>query len=90
MNRKLKRIITKMYTIKIVKKSWTTMKHLLPKKGSNFELKILLNDEIIEDKEKVAKLFNEAFNNVQSETLGTDGTQSFNINALNTLDRKCI
>ena len=61
------------------------MKKLLPKKQSNFELKILQNGKIIEDKEKVAKLFNEAFNNVQSEILGTNDTPSFNINALSTL-----
>ena len=61
------------------------MKHLLPKKQSNFELKILLNDEIIEKKKRLPNLFNEAFNNVQSEILGTDGTPIFNINALNTL-----
>ena len=68
-----------------MKISWKVLKNLLPKKDSDYsEYKILVNDQIVADKGKVAELFNDNFNDIQSQLTGANGSH-LNINALQTL-----
>ena len=87
LNKKLKKQYYKNLCIENgndMKKSWKVLKNLLPKKDANSDHKILVNDQIVVDKEKVAELFNESFNNIQSQLTGANDSH-LNINALQTL-----
>ena len=65
-------------------KSWKVLKNLLLKKDANSEYNILVNDQIVVDKGKVAELFNDSLDNIQSQLTGANDSH-LNINALQTL-----
>ena len=87
LNKKLKKKYYKNLCIENgddVKKSWRVLTNLLPRKDANSGYKILVNDQIVVDKGKVAELFYESFNNIQSQLTGANDSH-VNINALQTL-----
>ena len=67
-----------------VNKNWKIIKNLLPNKKSEDEIKLVVNEELITDTEKIVNTLNEEFNNV-SERLKTHSSCNLDVNAMKTL-----